>query len=73
MHECPICGREPAAGDSLCRYHKIAREHLEKAFLEWKKAQEVTWEQYLDELHASEATGAWVKEVVEHIKSQNGS
>jgi hypothetical protein len=72
-NECPICGRESAAGGSLCRYHSTAREHLEKAFAEWKRAQEVTWEQYLDELSASEATGAWVKDVVEHIKSQSGS
>jgi len=71
--ECPICGRESTDGDSLCRYHRTAREHLEKTFAEWKKAQEVTWEQYLDELYASETTGAWVKEIVGHIKSQSGS
>ncbi len=73
MSECPVCGRESAAGDSMCRYHRIAREHLEKTFVEWEKAQEVTWPQYLDELRASEATGAWVKELIEYIKSQNGS
>jgi hypothetical protein len=73
MSECPICGRRSLEGHSLCRYHEMARDNLNDAFEAWKHAEGVSWTEYLNELLNADATGSWVREVIEYIRSQGDS
>jgi hypothetical protein len=73
MNECPICGRPNDVGGRLCQYHRLAADNLQKEYDVWANAMDIDWESYLDHVYAIESIGRWVREVIEHIKSEAGS
>ena len=73
MSECSICGRPNDVGSRFCRYHRLAADNLQKEYDVWANAMDIDWDSYLDHVYAIEGAGRWVKEVIEHIKSEDGS
>ncbi|MFW9886551.1 MAG: hypothetical protein ACFFER_00100 [Candidatus Thorarchaeota archaeon] len=73
MSECPICGRPNDAGDRFCQYHQLAADNLRKGFDNWTNAMDTDWDSFLDHVYATEGAGRWVREVIEHIKSEDSS
>jgi hypothetical protein len=61
--KCTICDREKELGSDLCYRHEKAYKNLKKAYLEWKKAINIDWNEYLKEVIEISETGTWVKEV----------
>ncbi|KYH41386.1 MAG: hypothetical protein AYL32_005870 [Candidatus Bathyarchaeota archaeon B26-2] len=59
--KCEICGRR--AESRFCELHKRAQENLREKYEEWKRAMDITWEEYLREVLKNPLTGLWVKEV----------
>ncbi len=73
MSECPVCGRQSDRKSDFCQYHNLAMENLQKEFEVWQRALEIDWESYLDHVYALENLGAWVRDVIDHIRSIDGS
>jgi len=68
---CTICGREALREGSLCRYHQEALDNIHSSFESWRKANGLSWEEYIEVLCEIDETGQWVREVAEQIKSEN--
>jgi len=64
--KCVICNRE-AFENNYCELHTRAYESVVKKYEEWKKASEISWEEYLREIAKNQLTGEWTKEVAEHL------
>jgi hypothetical protein len=73
MSECPICSRPSHEDDPLCQYHQHAHKNLREAYEAWIHALDIDWTSYLDHVYAVDGLGSWVREVIEHIKSEDGS
>lgn len=63
--KCSICGGE--AVDKYCELHEKAYKNLAKKYDVWKNALEISWKKYLSEVVKNPYTGAWAKEVAEHL------
>ncbi|MHA1925346.1 MAG: hypothetical protein ACXABV_03505 [Candidatus Thorarchaeota archaeon] len=73
MSECPICDRPSHEDGPLCQYHQHAQKNLRDTYEAWAHALEVDWTSYLDYVYAVDGLGSWVREVIEHVKSEDGS
>ena len=71
MSECPICGRSSDDKGPLCQYHHLAHKNLCDAYEVWAHAMGIDWTLYLDHVYAVDGIGSWVREVIEHIKSED--
>ncbi len=63
---CKICNR-PIKEDDYCSLHLKAYQNICLKFDVWKKASEVSWEDYLVEISKNSLTGVWAKEVAKHL------
>jgi hypothetical protein len=63
--KCIVCDRE--ALDAYCGFHDKAYRNVVQKFEDWKQATGISWKQYLKELVENPYTGAWAKEVAEHL------
>jgi len=52
-----------------CELHLKAYESVQKKFEVWKKASNIEWKEYLQEVAKNPFTGIWAKEVAEYILS----
>ncbi|MHA1409759.1 MAG: hypothetical protein ACTSQY_05555 [Candidatus Odinarchaeia archaeon] len=66
---CVIC-EAPTSKKPFCDKHMSAEKSLRDAFKSWKKAKNIDWDQYLDEIIENSNTGKWVREVAEYLKKQ---
>lgn len=64
--KCAVCPRE-ALQDSFCELHAKAYENVLKKYEFWKKALNISWEEYLREIAKNPFTGEWAKDVVEYL------
>ena len=68
---CIICDRE--SKDQYCAFHQKACSEVVKKFEEWQRATGVSLKQYLKAVVENSYTGAWAKEVAEHLlKNKEG-
>ena len=68
---CVICGRQ--AKDKYCKFHDRARSNVVEKFVDWQKATGVGWKEYLKAVVENSYTGAWAKEVAQHLlKNEDG-
>ncbi|MBC7129832.1 hypothetical protein H5T51_01250 [Candidatus Bathyarchaeota archaeon] len=64
--KCKICDRE-AVKRGYCDLHVQAYERILEKYEQWKKALNVSWEDYLREIAKNPLTGEWAKEVAEKL------
>ncbi len=64
---CEICPRPRMEGGSLCPYHQLAYERLKAAFEIWKRALNMGWRQFLEEILKLSDLGLWAREVAESL------
>jgi len=64
--KCAICDKE-AAQNGYCELHAKAYKNVVEKYDVWKKALNITWEEYLKEIIKNPFTGEWAKEVAEHL------
>jgi len=63
--KCKVCGKEAII--VYCKSHEEAYENLVKGYEEWKRALNLSWKKYLNEVIKNEYSGSWVKEVAEQL------
>ncbi|MCF2135659.1 MAG: hypothetical protein K9W43_00275 [Candidatus Thorarchaeota archaeon] len=74
MNRCPICNRiSEDADNGFCRYHLEAKKNLATSYEKWKRALDISWEEYLDRVIELDGTGSWVKEIVEVLRTKDAS
>ena len=66
-----VCSREAQMQpeSEYCELHQKAYENIQRKFEGWKKALNIEWEEYLNEIAKSPLTGIWAKEVAENLLS----
>ncbi|MGQ9680297.1 MAG: hypothetical protein ACUVV4_05975 [Candidatus Bathyarchaeia archaeon] len=62
-NRCMVCNREKESDTGFCHRHEKAYQNLKKVYFSWKKAVDIDWEGYLEEIITIPETGTWVKEV----------
>ena len=69
--KCIVCDRE--ALENYCGLHERAYRNIVQKFEDWKRATSVSWKEYLKAVVENSYTGAWTKEVAEHLlKNKDG-
>jgi len=69
--KCLICQRE-AEYNELCNLHKKAYENIHTQYLDWKKAMNLSWEEYLNRLTENPYTGTWAKMLAKKLLESKG-
>ena len=64
--KCLLCDRN-AVNDNYCRFHMKAYERILDNYVQWKRASEVDWKEYLREIVMNPLAGQWAKEVAQHL------
>lgn len=64
--KCVICRKE-SVKKGYCQRHVKAYESIVKKYNGWKRALEISWEEYLKEIIENSDTGEWAKEVAEYL------
>lgn len=69
--KCKVCSREikTQPQSEYCELHQKAYENIQKKFWAWKKALNIEWKDYLNEIAKNQLTGIWAKEVAENLLS----
>ncbi|RJS92992.1 hypothetical protein CW705_02050 [Candidatus Bathyarchaeota archaeon] len=67
---CEICGRK--AKSKFCERHEEAYGSLLKTYEEWRKAMDISWRDYLEEIKENPYAGKWAKEVAEYLLTSEG-
>ena len=68
--KCMLCDKE--AVEKYCVFHEEAHNNIVQRFEDWKQVASVSWKEYLKELVENSYTGAWAKEVAEHLLKKDG-
>jgi hypothetical protein len=63
--KCRICNRE--AEEKYCELHEKAYRNIVQKYDDWRKAMDITWREYLNEIFRNPYTGSWAKEVAEEL------
>ena len=63
MSKCKICNKETNEKDEYCELHAKAYEDIVKRYNIWKKALNIGWNDYLNEILKNPLTGMSAKEV----------
>ncbi|MFQ5836594.1 MAG: hypothetical protein ACE5HG_01950 [Candidatus Bathyarchaeia archaeon] len=63
--KCRICNRE--AVEKYCELHEKAYRSIVQKYEDWKKAMDISWKEYLNEIVKNPYTGSWAKEVAEKL------
>ena len=63
--KCRICNRE--AVEKYCELHEKAYRSIVQKYDDWKRAIDISWKEYLNEILKNPYTGSWAKEVAEKL------
>ena len=63
--KCRICNRE--AVEKYCELHEKAYRSIVQNYDDWKRAMDISWKEYLNEILKNSYTGSWAKEVAEKL------
>jgi len=63
--KCRICNRE--ALKKYCELHEKAHKNIVRKYDDWKRAADISWKEYLNEIVKNPYTGSWAKEVAEQL------
>jgi len=67
LSKCKICNKETNEKDEYCELHAKAYENIKKGYEAWKKALDIAWNDYLNEILKNPFTGVCAKEVAERL------
>jgi len=67
--KCRICNRE--AVEKYCELHEKAYKNTVQKYDDWKRAMDISWKEYLNEIAKNPYTGSWAKEVAEQLMENN--
>lgn len=59
--KCRICNRE--ALEKYCELHEKAYANIVQKYDDWRRAMDISWKEYLNEIVKNAYTGSWAKEV----------
>jgi hypothetical protein len=65
--KCKVCNREVNTKGDYCELHEKAYKNITRKYDEWKKALDISWESYLNEIIKNPLTGVWAKEVAQQL------
>lgn len=68
--KCKVCNREVNTKDDYCELHEKAYKNITHKYEEWKKALDISWESYLNQIIKNPLTGVWAKEVAQQLLSK---
>lgn len=63
--KCRICNKE--AVEKYCELHEKAYRNIAQKYDDWKRATNISWKEYLNEIAKNPYTGTWAKEVAEQL------
>lgn len=63
--KCRIC--RGGAIDTYCQLHEKANRNIVENYIVWKKALNISWKEYLNEIAKNPYTGSAAKELAEHL------
>ena len=63
--KCRICNRE--AVEKYCELHEKAYKNIVQKYDDWKRAMDISWKEYLNEIAKNPYTGSSAKEVAEQL------
>ena len=63
--KCRICNKE--AVEKYCELHEKAYRSIVQKYEDWKRAIDISYREYLNEILKNSYTGSWAKEVVEKL------
>jgi len=67
---CKVCSREAQTQSEYCELHEKAYQSIRQKFEVWKKASDVEWKEYLENIAKNPLTGTWAREVAENLLSK---
>lgn len=67
MPKCKICNKEISGKDEYCELHAKAHENIIRRYSIWKKALNIAWNDYLNEILKNPLTGVSAKEVAQRL------
>ena len=70
MLKCRVCNRE--AVEKYCELHEKAYRSIVQKYDDWKRATDVSWKEYLNEIAENPYTGSWAKEVAKQLMENEG-
>ena len=53
--------------EKYCELHKKAYRSIVQKYDDWKRAMDISWKEYLNEIAKNPYTGSWAKEVAEQL------
>ena len=63
--KCKICDRETIT--EYCELHEKAHESIIQKYSVWRRALEISWKEYLNEVIKNPFTGTWAKKVARDL------
>ncbi len=63
--KCRICNKD--AVEKYCDLHEKAYRSVVQKYEDWKRAMNISWKEYLNEIVKNPYTGSWAKEVAENL------
>jgi hypothetical protein len=53
--------------EKYCELHEKAYRSIVQKYENWKRAMDISWKEYLNEIAKNPYTGSWAKEVAEQL------
>ena len=63
--KCRVCNRE--AVEKYCELHEKAYRSIVQKYDNWRRAMDISWKEYLNEIAKNSYSGLWAKEVAEQL------
>jgi hypothetical protein len=70
LFKCKICNKETSEKDEYCELHAKAYKNIIKKYDIWKKALNIAWNNYLNEILKNPLTGVSAQEVAQQLFSE---
>jgi hypothetical protein len=67
LKKCRICTRKSLKDSVYCSRHQLAYRNIEEAYEQWRKALNISWTHYLENIIHTIGTGDWAIEVAQDI------
>jgi hypothetical protein len=71
LPKCKACNRKAEEEGNYCEFHAKAYEGLILEYDKWKRALDISWEKYLNEIVKNPLTGIWAKDVAKQLLVEN--